>query len=287
MTGTNLDINDFGPLNNANIELKKLNVIAGVNGSGKTTSSKLLYCILTSLSTEKEYLSNISIHEKFNKVTEELLKEFEFEHDLQTELNKIINSFPKLNDISYNDNLENFITSLKKIINKSKINNKEKYMEQLNEIKYVLEINRADHRKFYDVSSFLLKSEFKIKDLKLNNPNVCFYAKENDCEFSCKLIDNDSKLGFRITSGDSHCLNIENIIYIDSPSIFDSDDIGKSLILKNQPYHLRFISRALNIDENEENIYDPVFHHKLDELKDKIAALIGRHIFFAVKYTLK
>ena len=138
MTGTNLDINDFGPLNNANIELKKLNVIAGVNGSGKTTSSKLLYCILTSLSTEKEYLSNISIHEKFNKVTEELLKEFEFEHDLQTELNKIINSFPKLNDISYNDNIENFITSLKKIINKSKINNKEKYMEQLNEIKYVL-----------------------------------------------------------------------------------------------------------------------------------------------------
>ena len=279
----NLDINDFGPLNNANIELKKLNVIAGVNGSGKTTSSKLLYCILTSLSTEKEYLSNISIHEKFNKVTEELLKEFEFEHDLQTELNKIINSFPKLNDISYNDNLENFITSLKKIINKSKINNKEKYMEQLNEIKYVLEINRADHRKFYDVSSFLLKSEFKIKDLKLNNPNVCFYAKENDCEFSCKLIDNDSKLGFRITSGDSHCLNIENIIYIDSPSIFDSDDMGKSLILKNQPYHLRFISRALNIDENEENIYDPVFHHKLDELKDKIAALIGGHIFYDSK----
>ena len=69
LSNINLDIIDFGPINKANIELKKLNVIAGVNGSGKTTSSKLLYCVLTSLSKEKEYLSNISIYFFIEKYT--------------------------------------------------------------------------------------------------------------------------------------------------------------------------------------------------------------------------
>lgn len=68
LSNINLEINNFGPINKANLELKKLNVIAGVNGSGKTTSSKLLYCVLTSFSAEKEYLSNMGIHEKFSKV---------------------------------------------------------------------------------------------------------------------------------------------------------------------------------------------------------------------------
>lgn len=280
LSNINLDIIDFGPINKANIELKKLNVIAGVNGSGKTTSSKLLYCVLTSLSKEKEYLSNISIHEKFNKIMNDLLKEFEFEHNSQIKLNKILNSFPKLNDASYNDKLENFIASLKRIIDESKINNKEKYMEQLTEIQHILEINRADHRKFYDVSNVLLKSEFRFKDLKLENSTVYFNGKENDCEFSCELINNDSKLGFRITNGDSDCLNIENIIYIDSPSIFNSDEINSSLILKKQSYHLRLLSRLLNIDENNEDIYDSVFNQKLDKFKDEISTLIGGHIFY-------
>lgn len=280
MPKINLDIMDFGPINNANIELKKLNVIAGVNGSGKTTSSKLLYCVLTSLSNEKEYLSNIGVHEKFSKIMNELLNDLEFEQDLLIKLNKIINSFPKLNDTSYNDKLENFITSLKKIIDESKINNKEKYMEQLSDIQQVLEINRADHRKFYDVSNVLLKSEFRFKDLKLENFTVCFNEKENDCEFSCELVNNDSKLGFRITNGDSDCLNIENIIYIDSPSIFNSDEIDSSLILKKQSYHLRLLSRLLNIEENNEDIHDSVFNQKLDKFKDEIATLIGGHIFY-------
>lgn len=280
MSIINLTISDFEPINNANIELKKLNVIAGVNGSGKTTSSKLLYCVLTSLSNEKEYLSNISIHEKFIKVMDDLLDEFEFEQDLLIKLKKILNNFPKLNDASYNDKFENLITSLKRIINESKLNNKEKYMEQLTNIEHVLEINRSDHRKFYDVSNVLLKSEFKIKDLKFENSTVRFNGKEKDCEFSCELINNDSKLGFRITNGDSDCLNIENIIYIDSPYIFDSDEIRNNLLLKNQPYHLRLLSRLLNIKKNNEDIYDSVFNQKLEEFENEIATLIGGHVFY-------
>lgn len=42
----NLEINNFGPINKANIELNTINVVGGVNGSGKSTVSKVLYSFL-------------------------------------------------------------------------------------------------------------------------------------------------------------------------------------------------------------------------------------------------
>lgn len=44
----NLEINEFGQINSAKINIKKINVVGGVNSSGKSTVSKLLYCYLKS-----------------------------------------------------------------------------------------------------------------------------------------------------------------------------------------------------------------------------------------------
>jgi len=58
-----LEISDFGPIDDAKIDLKKINVIAGTNGSGKSTSSKLLFCFLTAISKEGIYLANRSLYD--------------------------------------------------------------------------------------------------------------------------------------------------------------------------------------------------------------------------------
>ena len=60
-----LEINDFGQINYAKINIKKINVVGGVNSSGKSTVSKILYCYLKSeiddesidylLNSEKQY----------------------------------------------------------------------------------------------------------------------------------------------------------------------------------------------------------------------------------------
>lgn len=43
-----LKINNIGPINRTTIKLSKINIVGGVNGSGKSTVSKILYCNLKS-----------------------------------------------------------------------------------------------------------------------------------------------------------------------------------------------------------------------------------------------
>ena len=47
-----LEIKNIGPIHEANIDLGKLNIIGGANSTGKSTSSRLLYCFLFSASKE-------------------------------------------------------------------------------------------------------------------------------------------------------------------------------------------------------------------------------------------
>ena len=48
MLNLNLKINNARSINKADINISKINVVGGVNSSGKTTVSKLLYCFLKS-----------------------------------------------------------------------------------------------------------------------------------------------------------------------------------------------------------------------------------------------
>ena len=54
MPDLQLEIEDFGPIHKANINIGKLNIVGGVNASGKSTASKLLYCFLLAGSPEGE-----------------------------------------------------------------------------------------------------------------------------------------------------------------------------------------------------------------------------------------
>ena len=83
-----MNVKNFGPIQNANICLKKLNIIAGINGSGKTTSSKLLYCFLISNSKESNYLANKSINDRYDA----LINEIKYESDESEVINQLANN---------------------------------------------------------------------------------------------------------------------------------------------------------------------------------------------------
>ena len=60
MNGLNLEIKGFGKINQANIKLNKINVVGGINSSGKSTVARLLYCYLkASVLNKEEYIINV------------------------------------------------------------------------------------------------------------------------------------------------------------------------------------------------------------------------------------
>ena len=63
-----LEIENLGPINKANLDIKKINVIVGKNSTGKSTSSKFLFCLLTALSKEGIYLANMDIKNRLNQI---------------------------------------------------------------------------------------------------------------------------------------------------------------------------------------------------------------------------
>ena len=48
-----MNINDYKSINQAKIEINKLNIVSGVNGSGKSTLSRILYSFLKGNSIKK------------------------------------------------------------------------------------------------------------------------------------------------------------------------------------------------------------------------------------------
>ena len=59
-----LTVNDFGPINHADIRINKINVIAGKNSTGKSTASKLLYCFLRSNASDRQVYALESIRDE-------------------------------------------------------------------------------------------------------------------------------------------------------------------------------------------------------------------------------
>lgn len=51
-----MNINDYKSINQANIEINKLNIVSGVNGSGKSTLSRILYSFLKGNSIKKKII---------------------------------------------------------------------------------------------------------------------------------------------------------------------------------------------------------------------------------------
>ena len=54
----NLTIRNLGVIDEADIDITKINVVGGVNSSGKSTISKILYCFLKSQGSPEKLLEN-------------------------------------------------------------------------------------------------------------------------------------------------------------------------------------------------------------------------------------
>jgi ABC-type cobalamin/Fe3+-siderophores transport system ATPase subunit len=222
-----LEIENFGIIDKSEIKINKINIIAGINASGKTTVSKLLYSFLTTISKQgKELYYDKYIH---------MLKLFN--HSVLTKLENI-NVF----DYADYSNLKNTSISLRNLINDPNfIINEEKidliikeldtYLKPLEylgsaiekkfkEIKTAWDLKESNSNKYYhEILETLIDYEFGDKKEILishgKKGRVRLY--ENDVfEFSSLFPMEIEELKYR-----NGGFLISDVFYIDTPYLFD------------------------------------------------------------------
>lgn len=266
-----LDIKDFGPIGDAEIKLNNINVIAGINGSGKSISSKLLYCFLIAASNEGNYLVNNWIYQRFYDF---ILRYYD--KILQSQSDDAINGILTLIDdqIDLKDNgfFKKRIMLLKDIICNLEFPDKEKFFEELKDIEEISNLNDGEY--YFNVTNVLLNSEFNFSQLTdYKKAYIHFYGKINDCKFSHEIDFKCKKICVKISDGEIYCLNFNDIVYIDSSSLFDLnyEDIDNSNRIIR---HLKYVNELSSIENQNEH------HQKIEKYLDSFRNLINGEIYY-------
>jgi len=164
-----MEVKDYHSINEAKIEINKINVIGGVNGSGKSTLSRILYSFLKGNSTKRKEIILQSIVEDINRIMDSLNYDGN-DYDLPNHL-KIDDDYRYIKD-TYNRIL--------KISKKHDKYAKMKHFELINEIA--------------DCSNELL-NKFKRNDVDVNkkieehNKNFIEFHEERIADFKNQLKD--------------------------------------------------------------------------------------------------
>ena len=259
MNDLNLEINGFGLINNANIKINKINIIGGINSSGKSTASRFLYSFLkANVLTSEQYLKKILINE-INHLIDIEKETFSSEDD--------------------------FSDVLKRYDNFKKNNKRNSKMESID---LLIDLSMGDKNYFI---SFVLK-ELIVKE------NIGYFEKGSSKLYSSSfesLIANDDvnaefdEAGFVESYDDEYdfssdfyviktqgTLNFPEIFYIDSFSILDvlhfthyerTEDNSEKMDIINPRSHVNYL-----ID----GIYDQTFFHSIDENDAKIIEVLNK-----------
>ena len=276
-----LKIDNFDPINKANLDISKINIIAGKNASGKTTISKLLYCIITAFSTDGEYLT----YESMKDELELLMNNLQIPQSESKTISELEEIRMKIN-LDRNNNLKTIdegYTKLNSIINTLDFNDKEFFLNSIK--KNRIRLQSSDEMGFYwQLLVNLIRNEFAGDEQLINNFNeseILFYNHDIEPPFEYIV---------RINNGIGVLPEIEfkkpittnrEAIYIETPYFLDY----KIPFLQFERYgkkqhHQRLLYQKL-IDQSAQNdILDPDKNKEIIKFQSKVDKLINGRFRF-------
>lgn len=165
-----MEIKNFGPINKADLEIKKINVIVGTNSTGKSTSSKFLFCLLTALSKERIYLANMDIKNRLNQLYYLLKFNYFDEYTFESkDLNPVEDLLIEPSSNESFDEICHKLYDLSKKINSPAL--KDMYLQRLKRIQELIKINRNKDSQYVKIFNSLLDSEYAFSLKKRHTCN--------------------------------------------------------------------------------------------------------------------
>lgn len=276
-----LKIDNFGPINKADLDISKINIIAGKNASGKTTISKLIYCIITAFSTDGEYLTYESMKDELELLINNL--------QIPSSESKTIIVLDEIRmnvNMNKNNNLKTIDESYEKlesIINSLDTNDKEFFLNSIKRNRIRLE-NSLKIGFYWQLLVNLIKNEFAGDEQLLNNFNkseILFYNynTENPFGYTVKI---DKGIGVKpeIEFKKSIAVNRE-AIYIETPYFLDYKIPFLQFERYGKKQHHQSLLYQKLIDQSAKNdILDPEKNKEIINFKNKIDKLIDGKFSF-------
>lgn len=296
-----LEINNFGPINKAKIDIGKINVVAGQNDSGKTISSKIFYCLLASASSDVNYLVDKGILERLMPLIQDLARIIDKDYPLYSEklrelfvvllvptrVNKPLKSTKEI----YDEIIE--------IFEPLDFENKNFYKDKLDKIKELIEV-KNDTSILIPTMNTLLNIEFGGRQQifsVFNGGSFSFFGKHEDCEFGNKIQISDGEVLGTVSENYLNCINVNEISYLETPYILDFTvseyplgNLAMNFFMEdnffiNANYHQRLLIQKLFDTSSEEDIYDSITHENVINFSKKIKKIIEGQIKFNSKTT--
>lgn len=277
MKDMTLKIKNFGPINDAKLDIGKINVIAGANASGKTTTSKLFYCLLASSSSDGKYLANKGIANLLSPLIVYIWQKAENNTEEQNKLLKFsntVNNFDVMSDIS----LHNIYHDTFQIYEKLDIKNRNFLNEKFKEIDEILTLKENSEDYYIYVLSNILEIEFDGGEQIAENftGEIQFFGKNDDFEFRNEIKMDAEGVQSNLSKDYFDSLGLSEVSYIETPYVLDfmgaiSRDFPFS---KGSDYHQKLLMRKLRDNSNKTNLFDDLISKNIIDFEKKIYKLI-------------
>lgn len=266
-----LNIRNFGPIDSANININQINIIGGSNASGKSFSSKLLFCFLTALSNKGKQIENDGLYVAFeafitrwvDNLSFSSLNTVKYDHEeLKNKLYSLMLNWDNGN-IDYNYLLD-FYQKFERILNEYELLNDDDCKNEFAGLKNSIDVDKVDFGYVGRVINYLIIVEFGQRVLKFfEDANVSFGDELKQLfGFNIDFKENSFNIQFNHYNRLKN-IDTNNVIYIDSLSLLDfnlKDKNGIRVDGNTAPYHDYSLLTSLtnkrnNISSTLENLY--------------------------------
>lgn len=268
---TNIVVQNLGPINNANINLGKITIVAGHNACGKSSLSKLLYSFFRSNSLNRQEIAYGSISELIRDESKYMLALLK-KHDLLDEVSESYFSSMKFNPKDWQKLLENY-EQMKTGVNNAALpkNLLDEFDTIFNKIDYLISIVCDNRDSLYiSLMRSLLEVEFSTKYFKtffeIAGDSFHYWVDLKNHDLDC-----DEAFGAEGT------LMLNNVFYIDSVSILDTFEFRE----KRYVDHISYLKSSLVSDSNgHASIFDDIINKNIIDIEKEIERIInGKFIY--------